>query len=210
MAYPTSLDSFTELKDKSDSVTQSFSMSASASAFTITVDHNILSTVSFDAIYTTEVSTTPTAGQFRVLYNTKNVEMGPLAADITIDITYVTKGSTLSADHITALQTAVENIQSTLGLNPQGSFTDLVARVNDIANATVMSLEQEDFTSDCDGAAVVFSLVNTPRGPKYVRVFLNGIKRRLDTDYIIDGSNVVFSEAPEAGDTLDIEYYWIP
>ena len=77
MSFPTTIDTFVPLVNRSQVLTQSFTLIASVVPFKITTTYGILSTVSFSSIYSTEVTTTPTAGQFRVLYNTNQIELGP-------------------------------------------------------------------------------------------------------------------------------------
>jgi len=207
MAWPSSYDTFTTVKNRGDSVTESHTLTASAVAFTVTTDFNILESVSFSGIYTTEVTTSPAATQFRVYYRSNQIELGPLASNATLNITYVTSGKAAKADHITDLNTAVTNLQETLGLNPQGTEDTLVDRLDVLASTTGMQAEIEDFTTDLDGATNIFGLSYQPVDARHVSVELNGIQLRFNTDYIVDIQNVVLSENPYSTDTLQIKYF---
>ena len=125
-------------------------------------------------------------------------------------MSYKTTGSPMLADNTNALQTAVTAIETVLGTNPQGSYNTVSQRLNDISSAQSLQIKTDDLSALCDGGTTAFTLSQTPKSSDYVKVFVNGIKRRASTDYLITGNMVHLSFAPLTGDTLEIEYFWIP
>lgn len=208
--YPTSIDSFTALTNRGAIVTETLSLPSSLVAFKVTTTYKILSNVTFSSIYGTEVVTTPTAGQFRVLYNTNEIEFGPLASASSVVVTYASLGSPILAENTNALQTAVVAIETVLGVNPQGSYTSVAERLTDMSTALSMIIQTDDFSALCDGSVTAFTLTQNPKSSDYVRVFVNGVKRRSGIDYIVSGNTVSMTAAPLAGDSLEVEYFWVP
>ena len=207
MTYPASYDSFEDGKNKYDVLVERKSLIASAVSFIVTVDYNILQNVSFSGTYSTEVSNTPLAGQFRVYYRSNQIELGPLGSNTTLNITYTTSGKAINAEQINQLNTAVAAIETTLGLNPQGTETDLADRLAVISSVAGMLMEIEDFTSVLNSSTNIFALQYPPIAATHTFVILNGLDLRYNVDYIVDGQNIVLSESPYSTDTLEVKYF---
>lgn len=204
--YPNSIDSFTRLVNYNDIFEEEISLSPSPVAFIINVSHDILSSVVFSDIYTTEVTSSPSVGQFRPIYGTNQIELGPLNNNVTLTVTYKCKGDVITADPINNLQKAVENTEETLGLQPQGSFSSVAERLNNLELGSSLIPEFQDFTGTCNGLQITFTLSHTPKGPEYVRVFINGLRVR-PSQYTVNGNEITLSEAPKSTDELFVEYW---
>ncbi len=63
----------------------------------------------------------------------------------------------------------------------------------------------ENHSSECDGVTVTFNTVGTIITSSS-RVFLNGVRQKLGTDYLEGASSISFFSAPLAGDLLMIDY----
>jgi hypothetical protein len=204
--YPNSIDSFTRLVNYNDIFEEDIALSSSPVAFIIEVSHDILSSVTFSDIYTTEVTVSPSAGQFRPIYGTNQIELGPLSENTTITVSYKCIGDVIKGEHINTLQESVENIEETLGSNPQGSFSNVAERLNNLEVSSSLIADSQDFTGTCDGLKTEFSLSNTPKSKDYIRVFINGLRVR-PSQYTVTGNKVILSEAPKDTDELFIEYW---
>jgi hypothetical protein len=66
--------------------------------------------------------------------------------------------------------------------------------------------EQEVPSGSVNGSNTVFTLSATPHSIKAVGVYVNGIRRRLTTDYSVSGSTVTFTFAPETDSDVYVEY----
>lgn len=207
MSYPNSIDSYKTLVNYQETFSEPLFLSVSPIPFVISVSHDILSDVSFSSIYSTEVNSTPTSGQFRVLYGTNQIELGPLSASANIFVTYKCAGDIIYANHINNVQTPIVNIESTLGINPQGSYPDVASRLNALEGITGLVAASKDFTGTLDGQTKTFILDYPPKSPEFVWVYLNGLLQRPNVHYTISGMYIVFNEAPLSTDELYICYF---
>lgn len=59
-----------------------------------------------------------------------------------------------------------------------------------------------------NGATVAFVLSNTPHSQTNVKVFVNGIRQQLTTDYSVTlaTKTITFVTAPANGQSIDIDY----
>lgn len=207
MAYPGSYDTLTTVVERGDSVSDALTLTASAVPFIVDTTYNILQTVYFNGIYSTEVLSTPGIGQFRVIYQTNQIELGPLAAPANLTVYYTTSGSKLTSSLINSLNTAVSSIQTTLGINPQAAEGTVAARIDALAAVSGLTAVSQDFTSILNGSTVLFNLSNVPVDEYHVEVRLNGLELRLNNDFQVAGTSVTLIEAPTAADTLVIRVF---
>lgn len=211
MSYPSTIDSFVDKVDYNQTFSEQLVLSASTIPFIQSVSHDILSNVSFNAVYTTEVSTTPGIGQFRVLYNTNKIELGPLSSPTTVTVTYKCKGDRVEASIINNVQDAVENIETVLGTNPQGVYPTVRDRISALEGSTGLHFTYKDFTGTPegpDGTKTTFLLTYVPKAPETVYVYLNGLRQRYGTHYTVNGIFINFVEPPNAGDSLFVDYIY--
>lgn len=68
-----------------------------------------------------------------------------------------------------------------------------------------VGIYNENHSSECDGVNVTFNTVGAIISSSS-RVFLNGVRQKLGTDYLEGASSITFSSAPLAGDLLMIDY----
>jgi hypothetical protein len=61
-------------------------------------------------------------------------------------------------------------------------------------------------TGSVDGINTTFVLAQTPSPASSVKVFQNGTKRTLATDYTFSGMTITFLVAPETGDIITVDY----
>lgn len=62
-------------------------------------------------------------------------------------------------------------------------------------------------TTSGDGTTVTFTLGNQPANAISLEVFLDGVRQRPTTDYVLSGANVTFTTAPASG-TSNIFFRW--
>jgi len=204
MAYPAAYDIFTGVKKRGNVVTENIGLPASATPVVSTVSYPILSTVTVPGY--TEVSTTPAANQFQVFYGTTTIVFGPFVFPSTVAVTYTTKGTLISDLPIQGLITAVTSIESTLGLNPQGAYATLVARLLAIEAGGTHTHNIYDFSSACDGTNVTFVLPQTPTQPNATMAVLNACTYTTGYGFTISGDTITFTVAPSASSSLVVFY----
>jgi len=206
MSYPDALDSFTDIKVNGDSVTESVSLAASAAVTTKTLTYAISSGVSIPGY--TEVIVPPAANQFKVTYDSKTVVFGPTATAVTLSVTYITRGTAIADLPIQGIQDAIVNVETTLGVNPQGAYDTVGDRITAAETAGAHVHMTEDLSSLCATASggASFTLFQAPTIPEATLVILNGTTLTYNVDYSITGAVVTFGAAPYTGDKLVIHY----
>lgn len=206
MAYPTSYDTFSTKKDKGETIL-SEPHTIPGPPHIVSTDYGILGNVSIPGY--TEVLGIPGPQEFRVDYRTSNIYFNAVNSGSSIAITYTTTGSPIRASDINTVQTSIVNIQSTLGLDPQGTYATVRERLDSIfASTTVGYTDWHVPTGTIDGINNVFRLASIPNPPNSLEVRVNGLLVEYGVEYILDGSNLVFigGQVPEVGDTLHVKY----
>jgi len=134
MTYPANYDVFTTKVNIGQAIGNEPHTIPASSPYQVTLLHlantsSIVITGTIQPTYT-EVTTTPGLHQFLVDYSTGEITFNAGDMNDTLAISYTCVGDYASADNVNALQaTAVNNIEHTLGLNPQGSKASLVERL---------------------------------------------------------------------------------
>ena len=109
----------------------------------------------------TQVTSTPAAGQYRVYWNTNQIQFGPIPYDTSVPISYITNGTKFDAHHINDIATAVNNTELTLGLNPQGTYPTVGAYLAALAAGSgagnLIRIEQFIATSPSGAYAVTLT-----------------------------------------------------
>lgn len=86
------------------------------------------------------------------------------------------------------------------GVNKKVSGTQLLTQV-----AAVVFVDSETPTGDIDDVNDTFTLANNPTAST-VKVFLNGIRLQVTTDYTLSGTTLTFITPPSTGDILLVDY----
>lgn len=205
--FPNNIDYFNRLVNYRQLITETVNVSPHTSSFTINTQHDILSNVSISSPYITEVTTTPLAGQYRVVYESNVIELGPISYSTTLTISYESFGDVIDAGNINDLQDAIEKIEETLGTTPNGAFQDVATRLNHIESNVSNVMEIENFSDQCNGLQDTFQLQFTP---KYINVYHNGLLaiEGINYHYIMQDSRTIkFFTPPLSGDQV-IVVYW--
>ena len=130
--YPTNLDNIpTNWANQGDTLTDIVLLYPSASPSIVYVDQPIKSLKGISGY--TQVNSTPAAGQYRVYWNTNQIQFGPIPFPTSTAITYITLGTVFDATHINDMASAINNMEATLGLNPQGSYPTIGAYLTALA-----------------------------------------------------------------------------
>lgn len=206
MAYPSNYDTFTVKKDKGETISNE-PQTIPGAPYIVVTNYAILQSVFIPGY--TEVIGTPGPNEFRVDYRTSNIYFNAINAGASISITYVTTGSPIKAADINSVQTSITNIESTLGLDPQGAYPTVRARLDAISSS--LATEYVDWytpTGVIDGVNNTFMLSSVPNPPDSIEVRVNGLLVERDVEFILDGAAIVFisGQVPEPGDTLHVKY----
>lgn len=214
MAYPSTYDTFTAIKKYGDTITESVTIPTSAVPVSVTVGYPILGSVSMPGFTEVASGIVPVTGKFRVFYKTKVIEFGPNASPVTITGSYQTWGTPIGELPIQGMINSTVAIETVLGLQPQGSYGTVAERLTALDAGTAHSHKRVDLSAQITGTNNVFALPVAPAQLEAFQVFYNGIAAEQDTDYIVDGTNLIFTNTipaedpdfPQVGDTL-IAYY---
>jgi len=204
MGYPTNYDSFVPIKKTGDIITEVINIPASAAPITVFTTYPILRGVSIPGYV--EVVAIPATGQFRVYYKSNQIVFGPTPLPVSVTITYITTGTPIADIPFQAVLDAITAIEKAIGLNPGGTFSTLADRLIAIESSANHTHKVYDGTGAINGTNIIFTLPDTPSQPEATIVVLNGSILTYNTDYIISGADVVFSDPPSVGDTLIIYY----
>lgn len=60
-----------------------------------------------------------------------------------------------------------------------------------------------------NGSTVTFTLSQVPRSAVFFSVFINGLRRKLTTDFTVNlaGPSITFTTAPATAQEIEIEYW---
>lgn len=206
MAYPNNYDVFTTKKNKYEVISNEAHVIPGSPHIVVT-SYAILENVSIPGY--TEVIGSPGPGQFKVDYGTSNIYFNSINEGANINVTYKTKGSPIMAEDLNSLQTAVTNIEHTLGLDPQGSYETIRDRLDDVVAARIPEFVDWYTPSGViDGVNSVFQLDSNPNPSSSLEVTINGLHLVADVEYIIDGLSLIFigGQVPEVGDIIQVRY----
>lgn len=206
MTYPSSFDSFTDVKKNGDVISESIVVPASTTPTTITTTYAIASGVTITGY--TEVTTTPATNQFLVYYGTNTIQVGPTPASTTLSVTFTTRGTALTDLPMQALIDSVKAIEQALGLNPNGTYSSVANRFTAVESGMSHQHATEDLSTACDGTNVAFTLTHTPLLPDVMLLVLNSCILTYDVDYTVSGSDITFVNAPNSGNTLIAHYIY--
>lgn len=73
------------------------------------------------------------------------------------------------------------------------------------ASSLVVFVDGETPTGSVNGSNTNFTLANTPKTGS-VKVFLNGVRQKVTTDYTISGTTITFLVAPATNDIILCDY----
>ena len=136
MTYPNSVVSYTTKVDVNQQITAEGHTIPVGSPYTVTLAHvpklENPSTVTIPGF--TEVTTTPALGEFQVNYASGVIYFDSGNAGAAISVDYKCVGDDVIASHINTLQEEDVLIETVIGLNPQGTKVDLVARLAVLIN----------------------------------------------------------------------------
>jgi len=65
---------------------------------------------------------------------------------------------------------------------------------------------RDEYLGTGDGTNTIFSLTNTPAEQSDVLLTVDGLKRKLTTDFSISGKNITFLFAPSNGSEIEAFY----
>jgi hypothetical protein len=65
---------------------------------------------------------------------------------------------------------------------------------------------QETPTGLVNGSNVTFTLSASPSDPKWVQVFIDGLKQKYGTDYTVSSSTITMTSAPANGQSIEAVY----
>jgi hypothetical protein len=83
------------------------------------------------------------------------------------------------------------------GVNKKVTLSSLVA--------SSLFVDAETPTGDIDDLNDTFTLANTPVAGS-VKVYQNGIRLKVTTDYTISGTTITFNTPPTTGDLIVVDY----
>jgi len=134
MAYPGSITSFTEKVNLGQIITSESHTIPLVDPFTVVLNHlpryDVPSSISIPGF--TEVSGSPGSNQFQVVYASGLIYFNSSNAGQSIGVSYKCVGDEVIASHVNDLQNEAVIIETTLGANPQGSYTDVAERLDKI------------------------------------------------------------------------------
>jgi hypothetical protein len=188
-SFPTSLDTFTAVKKKGDSLTESITIPVSTGTVTVSLLYPILSDVVIPGFTVTTVDSPPT-GYFRPIIGTKQLIFGPNNTAQTVSMTYKTAGTFLGDVPIQGMIDAIVAIETTLGTSILGTAGSLDERI------TVTELGQGhthipyDLTSQITGSQTAFTLPEIPSNTAGSLVLYNGLPLLPDVDFIWSGATI--------------------
>jgi hypothetical protein len=195
MSYPNTIDTFTPVTDRGQSITESITVS-SVAPFTGLTTYQIQNSTTVTISGLTQTVSTPGTGQFQVVYASQTINFSSFSAGQTYTVTYFSNGSQITKALFNPEYTAVTNVETTLGINPQGSYTDVATRLTAIASSTAHPQGYDDVTSQLTPAnnIIVFNLTHAPIVGTQT-VTLNGLMMARQ-DYVIIGTQLKLAMAP--------------
>ena len=138
MTYPANYDAFTTKVNIGQVISAEAHTIPATTPFTATLLHiprhdtpsSIVVIGNYTPTFAETTSPTPSLHEFYVNYVTGQFTFNAGDSNDPLHIDYVCVGEDVMAEHVNELQdTAVDNIEHTIGLNPQGSKADLNARI---------------------------------------------------------------------------------
>ena len=156
--------------------------------FAISVDGNIS-----DGTNTLAV----TAGDMIYL----NTAVAKASVDVTTDVDKIdnTEASDILRDG------DVSTDQDFAGTDPT-KLTTRGAIATYVSNNTQDTVDGEIPTGLVNSSNVTYTLANTPSPATSLKVYLNGVRQRLTTDYTLATATITMDEAPTTGDNLIVDY----